>query len=361
MADNNKKYFLDLGGVIALWNKMKSTFAGKDQVDTLEGNVSDLDDAIKLLDQEIDGLNDVVTSIAPKKENTYSDALAKIDSLPEGVIIKVTTAEELDGKTYAAGLYIVDSDASGNKILKYIGTSSGTGDEEGLTGLTTRVDNLEATVIKGATIIAGENSSQCQIVENTLLIQYDDVFVPNSDSMNALTHSAIAKKFGELERTISGLPKFKIEVVDELPTDSISLSTIYLKKSSEDENNMYSEYIYVQSSGWEKLGEQAIDVSNFVTNEALTTILSAYAKTSEVNNAIKSEIDALNVQIEAKFATKTEVIEAVSEITERLDAIEALTGDWVTEAEILESIQSNEEGTIGHTIAIPISDIEQLS
>ena len=361
MADNSKKYFLDLGGLNTLWEKIKGTFAEKSDVAAIEGDVSNLSNTVQSLGQEIDSLSEIVVGIAPKKEGTYSEALAKIDSLPEGVIIKIMTAEEVDGVTYASGLYIVDSDANGNKILKYIGTSSGSGDSGDLANLTTRVDDLESIVITGANIVAGESTTQCITNENTLIIQYDDVFVPNSDSMNALTHAAIAKKFGELELTISGIPKFKIEVVDELPTNNISLSTIYLKKSSEEENNLYSEYIYIQNSGWEKLGEQSINISDFVTNETLSNMLTAYAKTADVTKAISTAVSEHNAQIEAKYATKEELNSAVSSLDNRLTVIEGLSGDWTTEAEILKSIQSNEEGSIGHTIAIPIIDIEQLS
>jgi hypothetical protein len=355
MAENTKKFFLDLAGLNTLWEKMKNTFAGKDDVTVLETAVSQLDTDVKTLDNEFDSLSARVDNITPKKETTYSDALNIVDKLSEGTVIKVSTAETIDNKTYAAGLYIVDSHTDGTKFIKYIGTSSGTGEEGGIDGLTTRVETLENSAIKAATIIAGDKTQDVVISENTLMIQYDDIFVTNSESMNALTHSAIAKKFSEIETKIAGI-KLGFEIVNELPTDGISLSTIYLKRA-EGNSNSYEEYIYIQSIGWEKLGEQTIDVSNFVTNETLSTMLNAYAKTSDVKNYIATAIAEHNATIEAIYATKEEV----KAVTDRLDVIEGLSGDWVTEAEILASIQSNEEGSIGRTIAISLNDIEQLN
>lgn len=69
-----------------------------------------------------------------------------------------------------------------------------------------------------------------------------------------------------IEQAISTIPKFNIAVVDELPTEKISNTTIYLlKNDSEQEPNLYSEYIYVNDK-WEKLGGQTVDLTNYVKN-----------------------------------------------------------------------------------------------
>jgi hypothetical protein len=52
---------------------------------------------------------------------------------------------------------------------------------------------------------------------------------------------------------ISSIPKFTIEVVDELPTENISNTTVYLLRINDETNNMYEEYIYVNET-WELLG-----------------------------------------------------------------------------------------------------------
>lgn len=145
---------------------------------------------------------------------------------------------------------------------------------------------------------------------------------------------------------LSSVPKFKIEVVDALPVDSISFSTIYLvKENSEITNNIYTEYLYIQDSvkgnHWEALGSQALALDNYVTKEFLTTTINTaiadYAKKSDVDtivNAAKTEI--LNT-IAATYATKDEIM---------------------TEDNIIESISN---GRIGNEIKITIEQIESLS
>ena len=62
----------------------------------------------------------------------------------------------------------------------------------------------------------------------------------------------------EINNKISAIPKFDIKVCEALPDSNISKTTVYLLKSSKEEtNNLYDEYIYVNSK-WEKLGTQTV-------------------------------------------------------------------------------------------------------
>lgn len=70
----------------------------------------------------------------------------------------------------------------------------------------------------------------------------------------------------------STAPKFNIKVVDELPTTNISETTIYLLRTGDEEDNMYSEYIYVNND-WELLGTQKLDLSNYYTKQEIDTML----------------------------------------------------------------------------------------
>lgn len=55
------------------------------------------------------------------------------------------------------------------------------------------------------------------------------------------------------------------QVVDELPTENISTSTIYLILSDvQSEDNIYEEYIYVNGD-WEHIGSTSVDLSDYVT------------------------------------------------------------------------------------------------
>ncbi len=68
----------------------------------------------------------------------------------------------------------------------------------------------------------------------------------------------------QVDGMISTIPKFAIQPVDSLPTSDISTTTVYLVKSGEDEQNLYTEYIYVDGK-WEKLGTQTVDLTGYYT------------------------------------------------------------------------------------------------
>ncbi len=67
---------------------------------------------------------------------------------------------------------------------------------------------------------------------------------------------------------------FEIKVVDQLPTENISTSTIYFVPSqSVGTNNIYDEYVYINKGTqvqpqyvWELIGTTEIDLTNYVTN-----------------------------------------------------------------------------------------------
>lgn len=83
----------------------------------------------------------------------------------------------------------------------------------------------------------------------------------------------------KIDEMISTIPKFSISPVDELPTEDISLTTVYLLKESEDSSNLYTEYIYV-NGGWEPLGTQTVDLAGYETTSDV----------EEKLNALKNEL-----------------------------------------------------------------------
>ena len=68
----------------------------------------------------------------------------------------------------------------------------------------------------------------------------------------------------EVDNMISTIPKFDIKVVDALPTEDISPTTIYLLMVSGEDH--FEEYIYVNGE-WDKLGDGNIDLSDYATYE----------------------------------------------------------------------------------------------
>ena len=84
---------------------------------------------------------------------------------------------------------------------------------------------------------------------------------------------------------VSKIPKFAVQVVASLPTSSISTSTIYLVSHGGTSPEIYDEYIYVNSA-WEKIGTTETDLSNYVTNDALTSKLNGYQPTISAGTGI---------------------------------------------------------------------------
>ncbi len=81
-----------------------------------------------------------------------------------------------------------------------------------------------------------------------------------ADKMAHLTETTLPSE-AQVDALVSAIPKFSIEVVTSLPTADISNTTVYLVKSSDETNNLYDEYIYV-NNGWEHLGSQTVDISS---------------------------------------------------------------------------------------------------
>jgi len=116
-----------------------------------------------------------------------------------------------------------------------------------------------------------------------------------NDLVNYYTSSNTYTK-EEVNNLLSAIPKYSTEVVDSLPTTNISLSKIYLVRTGEDDNNLYTEYIRINDT-WEKLGTQHIDISGKADinhNQASNTInaMTGYSKAATVSAITTS--DSLN-------------------------------------------------------------------
>lgn len=79
----------------------------------------------------------------------------------------------------------------------------------------------------------------------------------------------------EVDSKVSAIPKFDIKVVQQLPTTGISKTTIYLVKTGAQTDNLFTEYIRVADGStdkWEKLGEQKVDLSGYLTKTEAASV-----------------------------------------------------------------------------------------
>lgn len=91
-----------------------------------------------------------------------------------------------------------------------------------------------------------------------------------------------AGAINELRQLISLIPQFSIEVVEELPTEDISDTTIYLVPAEDPEvGNYYEEYIHVNDA-WELVGTTAVDLSAYYTKLEVDGLLATKASVTEV-------------------------------------------------------------------------------
>lgn len=86
----------------------------------------------------------------------------------------------------------------------------------------------------------------------------------------------------EVDNMISTIPKFSIKVVDELPTEDISPTTIYLLRVDRDDH--FQEWVYIDDE-WDKLGDGNIDLSDYATYDYVDGKLATKADITSLSAA----------------------------------------------------------------------------
>ena len=142
-------------------------------------------------------------------------------------------------------------------------------------GSNVTVQAVDTTPTSGSGNLITSGGVQAAIVSATAAIK------AASDLANYYTKSQTYTQ-AEVNALVSAIPKFAIEVVQTLPTQGISDTTVYLVPSSSGETqNLYDEYIHT-TGGWEKLGTQTVDLTGYATEAWVTTQLGSYLKTTDI-------------------------------------------------------------------------------
>lgn len=98
------------------------------------------------------------------------------------------------------------------------------------------------------------------VTDNNFTDGYKEQILQNTDDILAL------------QDAVAALSTFSFQVVQTLPTQDISTTTIYLlPKQTSGSDNIYDEYIYVNNN-WELIGDTEIDLTNYVTKDGVKTI-----------------------------------------------------------------------------------------
>lgn len=157
-----------------------------------------------------------------------------------------------------------------------------------ITGLQSALDGKQPT---------GNYALASNVPTSTSQLTNDSGFITNvvSDLVNYYTKSQTYSA-EEIDQRISAIPKFAIEVVNTLPTEDISSTTVYLLRTG-DTDNLYTEYIYV-SGAWEVLGQQKVDLTGYATETWVEGKLADYIGV----NALQDAIDTALAQAKASGA-----------------------------------------------------------
>ena len=107
---------------------------------------------------------------------------------------------------------------------------------------------------------------------NVSAFNNDSGYITNSVD-NLLNYYKKSETFTkqEVNDLISAITTMDLQVVQTLPTEDISTTTIYLvPKTTAETNNAYDEYIYV-SNAWEFIGSTEVDLTDYVKNTDYAT------------------------------------------------------------------------------------------
>ena len=157
------------------------------------------------------------------------------------------------------------------------------------------VNTIESISVNGTTVSPDANKNvNIQVITNAV-----------NDLVNYYLKSETYSKT-EVDNIITAVKNSRFEVVSTLPTTDIKTNVIYLiPAASSQTNNIKDEYIYLNNA-WEKIGSTSVDLTNYVTdddlstalndyvaNSDLETILAPFARVTVVNAALDSKVDKI--------------------------------------------------------------------
>ncbi|MEF2912762.1 MAG: hypothetical protein U0O25_00365, partial [Succinivibrio sp.] len=151
--------------------------------------------------------------------------------------------------------------------------------------------------------------------DNATDIQRLDTDKANQSDLTALT-SRVSQNETDiiaLQTAVSGA--LKREIVQTLPTEDISTTTIYMIRNSESSGtNIYDEYMYINSQ-WELIGTSATDFSNYYTKNETDNLLSAKANQTDLTSlsgrVTQNETDITALQTAVSGALKREIVQSL--------------------------------------------------
>ena len=243
--------FLNLTGLSYFYNRLKTLFATKTEV-------QDVADDLDTLDAKVDEIiaeggepnvietvkvNNTALPVSNKSVNIDLSGYAETSDIPTDLSDLTNTGND----PYATESYV---DQNGGKIdvIKVNGTAQTITNKE-----------VDLTV----PIKVSDLTNDSGFIDNTV-----------NNLTNYYTKSQTYTQ-SEVDDLIAAIASLTIEVVQTLPSQDISTTTIYLvPKSTAGTQNVYDEYIYVNNA-WELIGDTEVDLSGYWATSDLVAITTA--------------------------------------------------------------------------------------
>jgi len=207
-----------------------------------------------------------VPGYTPQKGIDYFTA-SEINDIKNDVETSVKTDLDFDNTISEINQDITD--LQNNKVDKVQGKGLSTNDyttEE--KNKLASLENYDDTEVKtDINNLKTNKADKSEIPEKTSELTNDSGYITNAVD-NLLNYYKKNETFTkqEVNDLISAITTMDLRVVEELPTQDISTTTIYLvPKNPSETNNAYDEYIYV-SNNWEFIGSTEVDLTDYVKN-----------------------------------------------------------------------------------------------
>ena len=293
---------------------------------------------IAQIQEMIDNVEEMdITAVKVGKQTTIT--ITKKDGTTEQTIIYdgldgQKGQDGKDGKDGVDGRDGVIQYTAGNNITiennVISSTAGGNVDDVKVNGtsvVTNKIANIDLTgkqdtLISGTNIktinnnsLLGSGNISINVPTKTSDLNNDSGFITNAVN-NLVNYYKKSETYTQAEinsliGTVSGL---KLQVVETLPTQDISTSTIYLvPKSTAGTNDAYDEYIYV-SNNWEHIGSTDVDLSGYQTK---------IDSSHKLNADLVDDTTTTNKFVTSTEKTKLSGIEAGAEVNVQSDWNEA--------------------------------------
>ena len=203
-------------------------------------------------------------------------------------------------------------------------------------------DALDAYKEEVAKVLDAKVNGYTRSEVDALLLSKSDVGVSYTKDetiklLNKKANSTEVYTKEEVNNLVSALPTFKVEVVETLPTENISETTMYLVPTGEnsEDGSLYTTYIY-SNGDWKILGTQSLNFNNYDTS-------------SEVDGKISNALDIAASNAETLLATElSDVLRVGTGVT--TEDFNTFKGEVYTKEEVNKLLEDIPGGSIDESI-----------